>query len=152
MYPSVATVAPYKDNLYTMMMEGHSLDENLFPELDQTPHCFSSGGNTGPNGHGLSPSHSLILSSVDETGSSHHQHHSQQMHDGQPNGTKSMPMFQGHQHFQHHHHQHEALKGVSPNFHSIQVKKNILHYVPCIPIQSRLNTARISIQIVYLSK
>lgn len=39
-------------------MEGHSLDDNLFPELDPT-HCF--------NGHNLSPPH--------HQQNHHHQHH-----------------------------------------------------------------------------
>ena len=41
-------------------MEGHSLDDNLFPELDPT-HCF--------NGHNLSPPHN-----------NHHQHNHHQQH------------------------------------------------------------------------
>ncbi|ODM98043.1 Homeobox protein unc-4 [Orchesella cincta] len=47
-------------------MEGHSLDEHLFPDLDPT-HCF--------NGHGMSPSPTSQQAQQQHPHHSHHHHH-----------------------------------------------------------------------------
>jgi hypothetical protein len=86
-------------------MEGHSLDDNLFPELDPS-HCFTNGVSVGhcPNNLSPPPHHQ------------HHSHHHQQQHHHHTQQQQQLQVVQQqHPHQQHHghtqqgHHQQQAL-------------------------------------------
>lgn len=102
-------------------MEGHSLDDNLFPELDPT-HCF--------NGHLSPPQTSIITVDQQQQQQQHKQQHSHQIHQHQHDPNAQVKLYANSDNL--------AKSSPSPNqpFHSIQVIVLVLSLLCLEPIFS----------------
>ena len=86
-------------------MEGHSLDDNLFPELDPT-HCF--------NGH-LSPQQTSIITADQQQQQQHQLTHSHQIHQHQHDHNAQVKLYANSDNLA------KNSSTANPPFHSIQV-------------------------------